>query len=158
MYEASMESQKDREKRASRLVNMWRLERVAHMERVWRLLPFPHTLPCASFYWLCFSELHAFIINQNSGSKMFPWVLWAALANYSNLRRGSWEPLNHSLRSSHSNLGSEVGAVLKEWTLNPGIWCCLPSNSVRIKLDGSIACWYEEPLVLPTLEFVPGPI
>ena len=57
---------------------------------------------------------------------MFLWVLWATLANYSNTRRGSWEPLMYSwsVRSTGDNLdlwfvcaGME-GEVSWDWALN----------------------------------------
>lgn len=77
---------------------------------------------------------------------MFSWVLWGALANWSNSRKGSWDPLIYSwsVRSTgdtwishwHLKEGEVCGeVVLWDWALNLGVWCCLQIGSVRVELN-----------------------
>ena len=50
--EASIKTQKDRVQRASRLVNMWRLGRVAYWRERGNSFPFPMPCPMQLFIWL----------------------------------------------------------------------------------------------------------
>lgn len=114
--EASIKTQKDGVQRASGLVNTWMFGESVMLREHGSSVPCPHTLPCTSLpsghSWVA-----SFIIKDKGDvvSKMFLWVLWAALANPSNRGKRSWEPLiySQSVKSAGGNLGlplaSEVG-------------------------------------------------
>lgn len=84
--------------------------------------PFKHHALCISSTWLFLSRI---LYNKlANASKVFPWVLWAFLANYQTW----WEDIeNKQLKAGWSKvqaatwdlqLASEVGAVLWDWALN----------------------------------------
>ena len=107
-----------------------------HTQR-WKI----HTLSYASLPPRCSSvSFIIFFYNKLVNvSKLFPWILWATLANWLNLKRGSWELLIYSwlVRSTGDKLHLQLACEGGEWScgaelLTCGIWCHLQVHSVRI--------------------------
>lgn len=72
-----------------------------HEKRMEAVCPWAQTLPCASLPSDC-SSVSSIIFFYNKGKSLVSWILWATLVGWSDLKRGSWEPLvcSRSVRST----------------------------------------------------------
>ena len=121
---ASIKPRKDRVLRASGWVNTHCREK--HPQRgPGSFACFPtHLLLCISYVWLFFGSIFLY---QTGNSKIFLWVLWAAVENYSNPRRGPLEPLicKQRVRSTGGNQDLQLGFDVRGGQccgMEPSVW------------------------------------